>query len=83
MTYLWPNGLPVEMEADALGTPQCLVWRGQHPVAQVARRWRVDEEWWQQRIWREYFKLATTSNPVVVVYRDFIRGGWYLQQLYD
>ena len=55
MTYLWPEGQPIDVTADRLGRPQRLIWRGRvHPVAHIANRWRVDEEWWRgRRIWRE------------------------------
>ena len=85
MTYLWAEGQPIEVSADRLGRPQRLTWRGRaHPVAHIANRWRVDEEWWRgQRIWREYFKLATRTGLLVVVYHDLDGGAWYLQRLYD
>lgn len=84
MTYLWPDGDPIEVQADVLGTPLQLVWKGQsHIVERVARRWRVDVDWWRGRVWREYFKLTTQTGLLVVIYRDFIGDGWYLQRLYD
>ena len=84
MTHLWPDGLPIPVEADALGVPRRFEWLGQtHKVEIVANRWRVDEDWWRGRIWREYFKLATDTGLLVVVFRDLVGGGWYLQRLYD
>ncbi len=84
MTYLWPAGQPIVVQADALGVPRCIDWLGQtHTVEIVANRWRVNEEWWRERIWREYFKLATDTGLLVVVFRDLVGGGWYLQRLYD
>ena len=49
----------------------------------IAKRWRVDVDWWRVRVWREYFKLATGTGLLVVIYRDLLSGGWYLQRLYD
>ncbi len=84
MTYLWPGGLPITVNADDLGTPLCFAWQGsEHQVLGITRRWRVDEEWWHRRIWREYFKLYTRTGLLVIVYRDFIGQQWYLQRLYD
>lgn len=84
MAHLWPDGLPISVDTDALGVPRCFEWLGQtHRVEIVANRWRVDEDWWRKRIWREYFKLATDSGLLVVVFRDLVGGGWYLQRLYD
>ena len=83
MTHLWPDGQPIEVQIDALGVPQRFVWLGQaHRVEIVANRWRVDEEWWRGRIWQEYFKLATDTGLLVVVFRDLVEGGWYVQRVY-
>ncbi|NLF00990.1 MAG: hypothetical protein GX601_08430 [Anaerolineales bacterium] len=83
MTHLWPEGQPIVVEVDALGTPCRFVWLGQtHTVEIVANRWRVDEAWWRERIWREYFKLATDTGLLVVVFRDLVDGGWYVQRVY-
>ena len=52
-------------------------------IQAVARRWRVDQDWWRQRVWREYFKLTTRTGLLVIIYRDLLSGRWYLQRLYD
>lgn len=84
MTRLWPQGEPITVESDGLLTPQVFIWREQvHPVQVVAKRWRVDVEWWQQRVWREYFKVTTQTGLLVIIYRDLLTGSWYLQRLYD
>ena len=84
MTYLWPAGIPITVWADALAAPQRFRWQGQtHQVVAITKRWRVDQTWWQQRLWREYFKLSTRSGLLVVIYRDLLTGQWYLQRLYD
>jgi hypothetical protein len=84
MTRLWPQGEPITVESDDLLIPQTFVWQGQaHPVQAVAKRWRVDVDWWQQRIWREYFKVTTQTGLLVIIYRDLLTGSWYLQRLYD
>lgn len=84
MTYLWPAGDPIQVSADALWRPLRFVWRDQvHPVSEIANRWRVDEDWWQGRVWREYFKLITATGLLVIVFRDLLTGEWYLQRLYD
>ena len=84
MTHLWPQGEPITVQSDPLLTPQVFTWQGRrHPVRQIAKRWRVDQEWWQGRIWREYFKLTTGTGLLVVIYRDLLTSAWYLQRLYD
>ena len=84
MTYLWPKGKPITVVFDGMYTPQRFTWQGRtHQVNQVTKRWRVDQGWWQKRIWREYFKLSTHTGLLVVIYRDLLTGHWYLQRLYD
>lgn len=83
MTYLWPDGFPITVRADSTGTPQLFQWQGHsHPVQEVTKCWRVDEEWWQERIWREYFKLYTTTGLLVIIYQDLINKQWFLLRRY-
>ena len=64
--------------------PYQFIWQGLlHQVAEITRYWRVDIDWWRERIWRAYFKVRTESGLLVVIYQDLIGGQWYLQRLYD
>jgi hypothetical protein len=84
MTYLWVEGQPIQVEADESGAPCRFTWHGTlHPVEEIANRWRVDEDWWRRRIWREYFKLTTRTGLLVIVYHDLVARTWHLQRLYD
>jgi len=84
MTHLWPHGEVISMTLDDAGLPGAFHWHGQtHKVQQIANRWRIDEGWWEGRVWREYFKLTTASGWLVILYRDMTTGAWYLQRLYD
>ena len=84
VTRLWLRGQPISVKADALGTPLRFQWRSSlHIVQSIAKRWRVDEEWWRGRVWREYFKLSTNSGMLVIIFHDLIGGEWFLQRLYD
>jgi hypothetical protein len=59
-------------------------WNGTiYSVEIVTNRWRSDNDWWRGRIWREHFKVATTTGLLVIIYRDMLRDTWYLQRLYD
>jgi len=84
MSRWWPDGDPIRVTANPLGTPISFLWRGRHhPVMRVTRRWRIDANWWRKRVWREYFKLVTRTGLLVEVYHDLIGDKWYMQRLYD
>jgi hypothetical protein len=84
MTHLWPAGQPIAVVVNSLAEPTSFTWQGRtHSVETIGRRWRVDMEWWRQRIWRAYYKLSTETGLLVIIYQDLLSGDWYLQRLYD
>lgn len=84
MSRFWPDGVPIAVEYDALATPLVFGWDGhRHVVERVLDRWRVDEGWWQRRVWREYFQLTTRSGLLVLIFHDVRAQEWRLQRLYD
>ena len=84
MTRLWPNGEVIRMTVSDDGDPATFQWDGSsHLVQRIANHWRVDDHWWDSRIWRDYFKLTTATGWLVIVYRDLLTNTWYLQRLYD
>ena len=86
MTRLWPQGEPVLMQLDPAGAPQAFAWEGAwHPVAAIAKRWRVRAGWWtpEAEAWQEYVKLTTTDGLLCVLAHDLRDGEWRLMRLYD
>ena len=84
MSRFWPDGVPIVVTCDELATPLAFVWEGhRHSTERIVDRWRVDEGWWQRRVWREYFQLTTRSGLLVLIYHDVRAGEWRLQRLYD
>jgi hypothetical protein len=68
------------------GLPRAVWWQGAwHPVAGIARRWRVRASWWtpDAEAWREYVKLTTTDGLLCVLAYDLRSGEWRLVRLYD
>jgi hypothetical protein len=83
MTRLWLVGSPIIILGSA-DAPEGFRWQGRtHRIQHLARRWRVDVEWWRLRIWRDYFRVATDTGLLVVLYHDLQTGQWYVQRLYD
>ena len=79
------NSVPFSGGGPAIeNIPSRFTWQGSaHLVSEITRYWRIDIDWWRERIWRAYFKLRTDTGLLVVIYQDLIEGEWYLQRLYD
>lgn len=84
MTRFYATGAPLQVLTDKQGQPLRFTWHGHtHQVQQIAQRWQVDTEWWQERIWRAYYAVTTTDGVLCVLYNDLTDGAWYLSKLYD
>ena len=84
MTRLWQTGWEIIAETDHQGNLQRFVWIGQaHHVVDIINCWRVDLDWWQEHIWREYLLVHTNTNLWLVLYCDLLTEIWYVQRLYD
>ncbi len=84
MTHFWPEGEPIRVLADETGAPVQFTWRGQtHVVQAVSNRWRLDDAWWRGRVWREYFKVTTDRQLLVVLFQDLSAEAWFIQRIYD
>lgn len=84
MTHFWADGKALTVLCDETDRPSALMWEDtQYRVLRVADRWRVDDEWWAERVWREYYRLTTEVGMLVLVYRDLLTDDWYLQRVYN
>ena len=85
MTRLWPKGTRIVVFQNGSEVPERIIWQGQtHDVADVAKYWRVNADWWRgESAARDYYKLTTTTGMLVIIYRDLHTSEWYLQRLYN
>ena len=96
MTRLWTPADPITVitkaspasesspRATFAGEPSRFTWKGQtHTVAHITRIWRVDIDWWRERIWRTFYKLSTDTGLLVVIFQDLLTNQWYFLRLYD
>lgn len=84
MTRLWPEGDVIEVMSDEESFPRRLVWQSQtHTINHITRHWRVKSDWWDEPLWRDYFKLTTDSGLLLIIFHDLLNEQWYLQRLYD
>jgi hypothetical protein len=77
-----PRQLARPRPADVpLGTDGMPARIGRTPVESVLEDWLVEDRWWSERpIRRRYLELATRDGACVVVFRDLIGGGWFIQR---
>jgi hypothetical protein len=69
---------PASVEADDRGTPAAV---GDMAVDSVREEWVVEDRWWTGRpLRRRYFEVVLVDGRNVVVFRDVVDGGWYLQR---
>jgi hypothetical protein len=69
---------PAAVEADARGTPAAV---GAVAVDTLREEWVVEDRWWTGRpLRRRYFELVLVDGRNVVVFRDLVGGGWFLQR---
>ena len=74
-----PRSVSVELSEDDL--PISVTLDGmRREVEEVGERWRIDDEWWRERIARRYVEVMLVGGGHVVVYEDLVHGGWFLQQ---
>jgi hypothetical protein len=69
---------PAAVEFDERGAPAALGGVG---VDAVREEWVVEDRWWTGRpLRRRYFELVLIDGRNVVVFRDLVGGGWFLQR---
>jgi len=78
-----PLYLPREIgvRVNGRGEPAVVTWNyRQSRVAAIQNTWRIDDEWWRERISRQYFKVELESGLVLTVFRDLVADKWYQQK---
>lgn len=83
MSY-WRAGDPIKAIDVENGLPKRFTWQGRvHIVSAIANVWRIDDAWWQQRVWQDHFKLITTTGLLVILSHDLIIDEWLVIRVYD
>ena len=71
----------IEVSAHASGEPAVIIRDGRRSrVAAALNSWRVDDEWWRERISRQYFRVELSDGKVMTVFHDLVSGKWYQQR---
>ena len=66
------------VEADERGVPAAVEGVA---VDSVREEWVVEDRWWTGKpLRRRYFELVLIDGRNVVVFRDLVGGGWFVQR---
>lgn len=79
---LRPLNLPhaIDVELNEEGLPIAVIRDAKRrTVETIGETWRIDDEWWRDRIARRYVEVVLEGGRRVVVYEDLAAGGWFLQ----
>lgn len=69
---------PAAVEAGAGGVPAAVEAVA---VDSVREEWVVEDRWWTgSPLRRRYFEVVLVDGRNVVVFRDLVGGGWFLQR---
>jgi hypothetical protein len=49
-------------------------------VTAIQNAWRIDDEWWRERISRHYFRVELGDGQVLTVFHDLVSDRWYQQR---
>ena len=82
MTRLLSPAARVDVRLNADGTPVFLSGQLNGSIDPIAR-WKVETEWWNQIVTREYWKALLNSDILCELYHDLARDEWFVERVYD
>jgi len=72
----------VQVTLSADGTPSFITGEFSGSIDPIAR-WKVETEWWNEVVIREYWKVLLNSNLLCELYHDLSRDKWFVERVYD
>jgi len=72
----------VEVTLSADGTPAFITGKLSGSIDPIAR-WKVETEWWNQPVIREYWKALLNSSLLCELYHDLSSDEWFVERVYD
>jgi hypothetical protein len=82
MTRLLQPAREVTVEVGPLGVPARL----EGPLGgalEPQSSWRVEQDWWERPVAREYWKVLLGDRLLLEVFLDLLDGRWFLERVYD
>jgi hypothetical protein len=69
---------PTSVMAGTAGAPRTIAGAS---VDSIREEWVVEDRWWTGKpLRRRYFEVVLADGRNVVVFRDLVGGGWFLQR---
>src|SRR5258708_1336019 len=82
MTRLLSPPATVELTLAADGSPAFVSGALNGAIDPIAR-WKVETEWWNRLVVREYWKVLLGSELLCELYHDLDRDLWFVERIYD
>jgi hypothetical protein len=82
VTRLLSPPTPIGVTLDHGGAPIFISGAFSGSIDPISR-WKVETEWWNEPIVREYWKAVLNGNLLCELYRDVSRNEWFLERVYD
>ena len=83
MTRLIDPAPEITVELDPQGAPGRITGGPLRGDAVPLNRWLVDQNWWDQPVRREYWKVLVSEALLAEIYQDLATDRWHLERLYD
>lgn len=72
-----PRPVRIETRDDV---PITLIENGtRHRITQIQDTWIIQDEWWRQELFRQYYELLLDNDTRRTVFHDRIADRWYEQ----
>ena len=82
MTRLLSPPAIVQVTLSVDGTPSFITGELSGSIDPIAR-WKVETEWWNELVIREYWKALLNSNLLCELYHDLSSDKWFVERVYD
>lgn len=74
----------IRVTVNMAGVPVGFTRNGRRQkVAAIYERWRISDEWWGEKVERNYFRIKASAGLVCDIYHDTLANRWYLDRIHD
>lgn len=74
----------IKVRTNAAGMPLSLSRdSASEKVTAIYNQWKIEDQWWDRKIERHYFRVKTSKGVVYDIYHGIDTKQWYLSKIYD